>query len=95
MSEAPDRKGAWPGEPDPSAYGWTWPILQPAIYVMGPDASQAKDTAGKVAGAVRRQAGKLGSLALGAAITAAAFYVVPRLIDHLREGDTVDLETEE
>lgn len=69
------------------------PIVQPPIYVIGPDPAQARQVGGKVARVAGKAGGSLAMIAAGAVVTAAAFYFVPRLLDGM-QSDTVDLDIE-
>jgi hypothetical protein len=82
----PAQPGAWPGL-----------VVQPPIYVMTAGSDMASKAGSKAVKLARDHAGGLARLALGAIVTAAAFYYVPRLIEGWQERDgpeTVDLEVD-
>lgn len=91
MSEPVDKvePGAWS---DPA---WSWPVVQPPIYIMGAGTDTMSRAGERVAKVARQGFGPVATVAMGAVITALAFYAVPRVLDGLRQSETVDLDVEE
>lgn len=84
MSEGPDQPGAWG-------------IVQPPIYIMGPASDVTTRAGDRIAAKAKGfEWGPMTLIVAGAAATAFAAYLIPRVMEKFEpQSDTVDLDVQE